>query len=100
MNGLNSDTKTFKSQEDITTFLAKEIVLRDGGMPIVHCSAGCGRTGTLIAIDAVLARSSGEGDEVLGVVRELREQRVNMVQSLEQFAFCYEAVLDRVINSE
>lgn len=74
---------------------------------VVHCSAGCGRTGTLIAIDMLWRRDrppgaagsseSSDHDEVYSIVSWLREQRVNMVQSLEQFAFCYEALL-RVRN--
>ncbi|TPX30449.1 hypothetical protein SmJEL517_g06000 [Synchytrium microbalum] len=76
------------------------------GPTVVHCSAGCGRTGTYIAIDSILAGwkeaseypivdSTAENpiDPIIETLRKLREQRVSMVQTLEQFALCYEAVL-------
>ncbi|KAI8913868.1 protein-tyrosine phosphatase-like protein [Powellomyces hirtus] len=73
----------------------------DVGPVIVHCSAGCGRTGAFICIDAVLSALHSLGaipsvssphDMILAAVHHLRSQRVLMVQSLSQFAFCYEVV--------
>ncbi|KAJ3284429.1 hypothetical protein HK104_009963 [Borealophlyctis nickersoniae] len=73
------------------------------GPMIVHCSAGCGRTGTFATISgtiAALTRGEGRGDDDLiqQSVERLRECRVSMVQTLEQFAFCYEAVLCRLLE--
>ncbi|KAJ3078373.1 protein tyrosine phosphatase, non-receptor type 12, partial [Quaeritorhiza haematococci] len=73
------------------------------GPPVIHCSAGCGRTGTYCAIDTTLSLLSDLGlggpahpDLILSTVHHLRSQRVSMVQTLEQFAFVYEAVLYRI----
>ncbi|KAJ3226232.1 protein tyrosine phosphatase, non-receptor type 12 [Clydaea vesicula] len=79
------------------------------GPPVIHCSAGCGRTGTLITIDTIETlltsqapgaeiNRSGNQDMILEIVDLLREQRVNMVQSFEQFCFCYEAILERILE--
>lgn len=68
------------------------------GPMIVHCSAGCGRSGAFCAIDTVLYRlrsmksSSGDHDILLQTISRFREQRLSMVQTLRQFVFCYEAI--------
>ncbi|KAJ3176603.1 hypothetical protein HDU87_004931 [Geranomyces variabilis] len=81
----------------------------DAGPMVVHCSAGCGRTGTFCTIDGVLqlleAQSAvnndthdADRDLVRLTVDRLREQRVSAVQTVEQYAFCYEAVLYRLLE--
>ena len=89
---------------------------------IVHCSAGCGRTGTFCTVDSVIdmlkkqrsERGEGEGEEGMDVdsyeewtkrddvdlvadtVEDFRLQRLSMVQNLRQFVLCYESVLQWV----
>jgi len=85
---------------------------------MVHCSAGCGRTGTFCTIDSVidmlkrqrLQRAEAEQggmdldtkddwirrdniDLVAKTVDDFRRQRLSMVQNLRQFVLCYESVL-------
>ncbi|XP_025129978.2 receptor-type tyrosine-protein phosphatase epsilon isoform X7 [Bubalus bubalis] len=65
-----------------------------GNHPItVHCSAGAGRTGTFIALSNILERVKAEGLlDVFQAVKSLRLQRPHMVQTLEQYEFCYKVV--------
>ncbi|KAL8830423.1 MAG: hypothetical protein Q9170_005737 [Blastenia crenularia] len=96
----------------------------EGERPVVvHCSAGCGRTGTFCTVDSVidtlkrqeqvkLERAkvdamdvdvsqkdgawtmSEEEDLIAKAVEDFRVQRLSMVQTLRQFVLCYEAVLE------
>lgn len=60
---------------------------------LVHCSAGMGRTGTLIAlyhmIKVTQALKKNARISVFGTVRRLREQRWGMVQTKDQYDFLY-----------
>ena len=61
----------------------------------VHCSAGVGRTGVFISLSIVLERMQYEGVvDVFQTVRGLRTQRPAMVQTEDQYQFCYRAALE------
>lgn len=102
---------------------------------LVHCSAGCGRTGTFCTVDSVINMlkrqrinrkhklqqqihdESSDGDDnmkmkrlgiedegdwisrddedlVFRAVSQFRDQRISMVQCLQQYVLCYETVLE------
>ncbi|OBS76385.1 hypothetical protein A6R68_17173, partial [Neotoma lepida] len=66
----------------------------DGGPPIVHCSAGVGRTGTLIALDVLLRQLECKG--LVGpfnFVKKMRENRPLMVQTEAQYVFLHQCIL-------
>ncbi|XP_060603468.1 multiple epidermal growth factor-like domains protein 10 [Ruditapes philippinarum] len=64
------------------------------GPILVHCSAGVGRTGTFLALDILANEGVAEGTvDIFACVRNLREDRVNLVQTVEQYKFLHEALL-------
>ncbi|KAE8148844.1 protein-tyrosine phosphatase-like protein [Aspergillus avenaceus] len=89
---------------------------------LVHCSAGCGRTGTFCTVDSVLDMlkqrhdaitahpkvdsashlewmDDGNLDLIAKTVADLRTQRPSMVQNLSQFVLCYESVLEWLFSN-
>ncbi|XP_043267007.1 receptor-type tyrosine-protein phosphatase H [Venturia canescens] len=63
------------------------------GLVVVHCSAGIGRTGTLIAIDILLQHiKENRKLDVFGTVYRLRHHRINMVQRESQYAYIYNCI--------
>ncbi|XP_066248500.1 receptor-type tyrosine-protein phosphatase H-like isoform X2 [Euwallacea similis] len=76
----------------------------EGGMAVVHCSAGVGRTGTIIALD-ILTQALKEGGnvDVFNTVLELRKQRKNMVQTTKQYMYIYQllrSILENPIGDD
>ncbi|XP_051846009.1 receptor-type tyrosine-protein phosphatase H isoform X12 [Antechinus flavipes] len=66
----------------------------EGGPPIVHCSAGVGRTGTLIAVDVLLRQlQKHRRVGVQSFVRKMRRSRPLMVQTEGQYIFLYQTLL-------
>ncbi|KAM4022322.1 receptor-type tyrosine-protein phosphatase C isoform 2-T2 [Anomaloglossus baeobatrachus] len=65
------------------------------GPIIVHCSAGVGRTGTYISIDAMLEGLEAESRvDVYGYVVQLRRQRCLMVQVESQYIFIHKSLVE------
>uniref|UniRef100_A0A8C8RES5 Receptor-type tyrosine-protein phosphatase C n=1 Tax=Pelusios castaneus TaxID=367368 RepID=A0A8C8RES5_9SAUR len=65
------------------------------GPIVIHCSAGVGRTGTYIGIDAMLEGLEVEGRvDVYGYVVKLRRQRCLMVQVEAQYILIHQALVE------
>ncbi|XP_062576058.1 uncharacterized protein LOC134237898 [Saccostrea cucullata] len=62
---------------------------------VVHCSAGIGRTGTFIALDALYKHGQKEGKiDIVEYVKIMREDRMNMIQNEDQYVFLYKALYE------
>nr|XP_054759367.1 tyrosine-protein phosphatase non-receptor type 21-like [Lytechinus pictus] len=71
-----------------------------GPPPIVHCSAGVGRTGVLLLVDIMI--SSLEHNEEINIPKMLgilRQQRMLMVQTVGQYTFVYKALIQSLKNT-
>ncbi|TSW35257.1 Receptor-type tyrosine-protein phosphatase C [Bagarius yarrelli] len=65
------------------------------GPIVVHCSAGVGRTGTYICIDAMIESLEAEGRvDIYGYVVKLRRQRCLMVQVEAQYVLIHTALIE------
>ncbi|KAI1892681.1 hypothetical protein AGOR_G00136060 [Albula goreensis] len=63
---------------------------------LIHCSAGCGRTGVICTVDYVhdliLSQRISEDFSIKEIVLAIRKQRPSAVQTKEQYEFVYHTV--------
>ena len=67
--------------------------------PVIHCSAGVGRTGTFVLADVILkiiAEKKTLHIDVESLLTKLREERMWLVQTPEQLRFCFQTILEGI----
>ncbi|KAL8588982.1 hypothetical protein ACOMHN_065764 [Nucella lapillus] len=75
--------------------------LHRSGPFVVHCSAGIGRSGVLIAVDTALTHiETGDDVDLFDIVSEMRHQRYGMIQTQDQYLFCYTACMEALLTVE
>ncbi|XP_027625673.1 tyrosine-protein phosphatase non-receptor type 13 isoform X7 [Tupaia chinensis] len=88
------DHDTPSQPDDLLTFISYMRHIHRSGPIVTHCSAGIGRSGTLICIDVVLGLIGQDLDfDISDLVRCMRLQRHGMVQTEDQYIFCYQVIL-------
>ena len=66
------------------------------GAPVVHCSAGIGRTGTLVLVDTILTiteEKRTQNIDIYSILISIRQHRLGLVQTPDQLRFCFLAIL-------
>ncbi|TNM89144.1 hypothetical protein fugu_005399 [Takifugu bimaculatus] len=79
--------------------LAKWQKQYDGGdgRTVVHCLTGGGRSGTFCAICSISEMIKQQNIiDVFHTVKTLRNNKTNMVETVEQYKFCYEVALEEL----
>ncbi|KPM09468.1 tyrosine-protein phosphatase-like protein 2 [Sarcoptes scabiei] len=67
--------------------------MQSTGPLLVHCSNGCGRSGTYVCLDANIDLAEEEGVvDIFNYSKTLRQSRMNMIENLEQYKFIYETI--------
>ncbi|KAM9723317.1 tyrosine-protein phosphatase non-receptor type 2a isoform 2-T2 [Menidia menidia] len=68
------------------------------GPPVVHCSAGIGRSGTFALVDTCLVlmnkRTGPSSVDIQRVLLDMREYRMGLIQTPDQLRFSYKAVIE------
>ncbi|XP_061573072.1 tyrosine-protein phosphatase non-receptor type 6 [Cololabis saira] len=84
----------------LTQVNMKQAEYADTGPMIIHCSAGIGRTGTIVVIDMIIETIDTIGldcdIDIPKYIQMVREQRSGMVQTEPQYKFIYLAVSEYI----
>ena len=76
----------------------RNLILYENQPPVVvHCSAGVGRTGTFIVIDAMIQLiKEKQIVDIYNYFEIIRQNRIQMIQTVEQYKFVYSSIYECV----
>ncbi|KAL1130837.1 hypothetical protein AAG570_012078, partial [Ranatra chinensis] len=100
----------FGVPESPTAFLRFLAVVRRSGAlsehvgpPVVHCSAGIGRSGTFCLVDSCLVLMNDNGVnsvKVKDLLMEMRCYRMGLIQTPDQLRFSYLAIIEGITKKD
>ncbi|XP_075280235.1 FERM and PDZ domain-containing protein 2 [Opisthocomus hoazin] len=93
------DHNTPKLPEQLVKFICYMRKAHSTGPIVAHCNTGVGRSGVLLCVEVLL--SYIEKDlcfNIKQIVRDLRDQRFGMIQTKDEYLFCYKVVLEVLQN--
>jgi len=68
------------------------------GPPVIHCSAGIGRSGTFCLVDTCLVmieqQQDASGISILDTLMDMRRYRMGLIQTPDQLRFSYLAIIE------
>ncbi|XP_071800429.1 receptor-type tyrosine-protein phosphatase T-like isoform X2 [Asterias amurensis] len=73
----------------------KEFSPKNAGPMVVHCSAGIGRTGVFLVLDAMLDQAKVEGRvDIWNFACGMRDKRMKMIQTPAQYEFIFDVLIE------
>ncbi|XP_063908267.1 uncharacterized protein LOC135126274 [Zophobas morio] len=80
---------------EFVAFVKNPLQLEQNTPVVVHCNAGCGRSGTFILCDILIKMGTKEKQlDFFGVLKRIRDQRVGLVSNVEQYIFSHQVILE------
>ncbi|XP_062462849.1 FERM and PDZ domain-containing protein 2 isoform X2 [Pezoporus occidentalis] len=93
------DQNTSELPEQLVKFICYMRRAHSTGPIVAHCSTGIGRSGVLLAVEVLLSYIEKDlSFNIKQIVRDLRHQRFGMIQTKDEYLFCYEVVLEVLQN--
>ncbi|XP_061214798.1 FERM and PDZ domain-containing protein 2 isoform X4 [Neopsephotus bourkii] len=93
------DQNTSELPEQLVKFICYMRRAHSTGPIVAHCSTGIGRSGVLLVVEVLLSYIEKDlSFNIKQIVRDLRHQRFGMIQTKDEYLFCYEVVLEVLQN--
>ncbi|XP_053927599.1 FERM and PDZ domain-containing protein 2 isoform X4 [Cuculus canorus] len=93
------DHNTPRLAEQLVKFICYMRKAHSTGPIVAHCNTGIGRSGVLLCVEVLLSYiEKNLCFNIKQIVRDLRHQRFGMIQTKDEYLFCYEVVLEVLQN--
>ncbi|CAI5756230.1 unnamed protein product [Candida verbasci] len=91
------DMESLNNPANLLEIIQLKQSLIGDGLALVHCSAGCGRTGTYCVMDTMISKikhgNNINENTIFTIANDFRKQRMNLIQNCKQFYLIYDVLL-------